>query len=209
MRILDLYCKAGGAAMGLHQAFPEAEIIGVDILPQPRYPFKFIQGNALEMEMVRGFDFVWASPPCQGYSEATPLHYRNRLPRLIAATRDLLRTAQVPYVIENVENARRHMISPVMLCGTMFGLEIWRHRYFETDCGSWLLAPTSCAHNGRPLTLHAGSNTRRTRKSLTVKEAARAMGIDWMIGTELNEAIPPAYSRYIGEQFLKSLERAA
>lgn len=211
MRILDLFCGAGGAAMGLHQAFPEAEIVGVDIKPQPRYPFKFVQGDVFETAtprwILQGFDFVWASPPCQGYSEATPLRHRDRLPKLIGATRELLHKACRYYVIENVENARNWLRNPSVICGTALGLNVWRHRYFETD-GDWVIEPLECKHAGRPVTLHCGSNTRKSRRSTSVKDAGRAMGIDWVKGKELNEAIPPAYSRYIGEQFKLLRQRA-
>lgn len=177
MRILDLFCGAGGAAMGYHRAFPDAEIIGVDIAPQPHYPFLFQKGDALQILALstfvhHHFDLVHASPPCQRFSD---LAKRNRnadaWPDLIEPTRQLLHQADVPYVIENVEGAPLH--DPIVFCGTMFpGLRVLRHRLFETTF-------------------------------------AAAMGIDWMTGPELNEAVPPAYTQWIGEQFAAAIEKEA
>lgn len=200
MRVLDLFCGAGGAAMGLHRAWPEAEIWGVDHKPQPHYPFKFMHGDWTEVGLCRHWDFVWASPPCQGYSEATPLRYRKLLPKLIPLVRQRLWEWGGPFVIENVENARRHLLEPIMLCGSMFDLKVWRHRYFEIH-GFEYWSRLKCQHGGRPVTLHCGSNTRKTRKTTSAKAAGAAMEIDWMTGKELNEAIPPAYSEYIARQF--------
>jgi DNA (cytosine-5)-methyltransferase 1 len=122
-RVLDLFCCAGGAALGIRQAFDaigrRVEIVGVDIKPRPRYPFRFVLGDALEHARRAGeFDFVWASPPCQRYSVATPQAARRRHPDLVARTRDLLLAAGVPFVIENVPGAP--LIDPVVLCGSMF-----------------------------------------------------------------------------------------
>lgn len=187
--------------MGLHRALPEAEIVGVDIRPQPRYPFTFIRTDAMLFPLV-GYDFIWASPPCQGYSEATPLRYREILPKLIEPIRERLLLTGSPFVIENVENARHHLIAPVLLCGTMFDLKIWRHRYFETSFS--VRGNLRCYHKERPITLHCGSHTRSTRKCTPVKEVRIAMDIDWMTGKELNEAIPPVYSEYIARQWIRS-----
>jgi C-5 cytosine-specific DNA methylase len=123
VRVLDLFCCAGGAALGIRQAFDAAgkrvEIVGVDIKPRPRYPFRFVLGDALEHARRAGeFDFVWASPPCQRYSVATPQAARRRHPDLMARTRDLLLAAGVPFLIENVPGAP--LIDPVVLCGSMF-----------------------------------------------------------------------------------------
>ena len=132
MRILDLFCGAGGAAAGYHRAFPNAEIVGVDIVPQPRYPFTFIQADALEFPL-DGFDFVHASPPCQAFTA-----YRRRgggvgdgYPDLIAVVRARLLCHDATYVIENVPGAPLH--HPVQLCGSSFGLNVRRHRLFETS----------------------------------------------------------------------------
>ena len=205
MRVLDLFCGAGGAAMGLHRAWPGAEIWGIDQKPQPHYPFKFMQGDWTEVGLCQHWDFVWASPPCQGYSEATPLRYRKLLPKLIPVVRQRLLQWGGPFVIENVENARKHLLEPTLLCGSMFGLKVWRHRYFELSGFEVVrsmppLLYKFCQHYGRPITLHCGSNTRKTRGTTSVKAAGAAMQIDWMTGKELNEAIPPAYSEYIAKQ---------
>lgn len=127
-RLLDLFCGAGGASMGYHRA--GFEVIGVDIKLQPHYPFKFYQADALAFPL-EGYDAYHASPPCQAYSEATPITTKSKHPQLIRIVHDLLIKLDKPYVIENVEGARWHLENPIMLCGTMFGLDVWRHRWFE------------------------------------------------------------------------------
>ena len=134
-RVLDLFCGAGGAAMGLHRAWPEAEIVGVDIKPQPRYPFKFIQADAMEFPLER-FDFIWASPPCQAYSVGSARWRKNgsrKYPDLIAPTRQRFKALGVNYCIENVQGAKKFLIEPFQLCGQMFGLGVVRHRLFEAN----------------------------------------------------------------------------
>ena len=133
MRLLDLFCGAGGAAVGYHRAGFD-DITGVDIKPMPRYPFEFVQGDALEYVIEHGaeFDVIHASPPCQAYSVETPIKYKHTHPDLIEPTRKALEKVGKPYIIENVSGARSKLYRSVMLCGTMFGLNIWRHRYFET-----------------------------------------------------------------------------
>lgn len=123
MRVLDLFCGAGGAAMGLHRMWPDAEIIGVDIKPQPRYPFTFILTDAMTFSL-NGYDFIWASPPCQGYSWTSHIYHcqQRPYPKLIEDMRRQLSNAGVSYVIENVPGAP--LISPLLLCGTMFGLPL-------------------------------------------------------------------------------------
>lgn len=219
MRLLDLFCCAGGAAMGYHRA-GFTEIVGVDIAHQSRYPFEFVRGDALEYVAAHGheFDAIHASPPCQAYSEATPMQSRGNHPDLIEPTRGLLQAIGKPYVIENVENARHLLINPVKLCGTMFGLSIWRHRYFEIWPDVWALTPT-CKHDRRPITVHSGSHTRKTWEPVRVTGGARtgvrpresvdvvrwAMEIDWMVQEELTEAIPPAYTEWIGRHLLEAM----
>jgi DNA (cytosine-5)-methyltransferase 1 len=200
-RLLDLFCGAGGAAMGYHRA--GFDVTGVDRAPQKRFPFRFIQGDALAYLREHGheYDAIVASPPCQAYSQATPLHHREVLPRLIAPTRDLLMELGKPYVIENVENARAELRDPVMLCGTMFGMPVWRHRYFE--CGGFALTVTGkCSHDAPPVTIHSGSHTRKLRGNTGVVAMREAMGIDWMTGKELYEAIPPAYTEFVGRALM-------
>jgi DNA (cytosine-5)-methyltransferase 1 len=134
-RILDLFCGAGGASAGYARA--GFDVVGVDLNPQPRYPFEFHQADALTFPL-DGFDAIHASPPCQAYSTMRRGLWKDREhPDLIAPIRDRLIGADVPYVIENVEGARRLLVNPVLLCGTMFGLgtkegnQLRRHRYFE------------------------------------------------------------------------------
>src|SRR5258708_28352590 len=128
MKVLDLFCGAGGAAMGLPRAWPDAEILGVDIVPQPRYPFKFVQADAMTFPL-EGYDFIWASPPCQAFSKTRRITGKE-YPDLIDPIRQRFPT-RIPYVIENVTGAP--LFAPVMLCGTMFGLKVIRHRNFETN----------------------------------------------------------------------------
>jgi len=210
MRILDLFSGAGGAAMGLHQAFPEAEIVGVDIRSQPRYPFEFAQMDwheYLTLHTMR-FDFAWASPPCERYSQCTPKKFRANHADLIAPVRNSLETWKKPFVIENVPSAAVLLREPIMLCGSMFGLKIRRHRFFEIH-GFALLTPT-CAHIKSPV-LITGTHRRtyEPRYEYSVQQCRDASGLDWMTRAEMDKAIPPAYSRYIGEQFKLSLLSAA
>lgn len=190
--------------MGYYQA--GFEVVGVDIEPQPNYPFEFHQADALEYLAAhwQEFDGFGASPPCQFASEATPMQYRGNHPNLIPATRKALQTTGKPYSIENVENARRWLINPVLLCGTMFGLPIWRHRYFEVS-PPLLLSPMTCQHVGHPISINPGSNARRNQGSHSADTERWAMGIDWMTQDELTEAIPPAYTKWIGMQLLTVL----
>lgn len=188
--------------MGLHRAFPEAEIVGVDIKLQPRYPFRFYQADVFAAELISDeFHFVWASPPCQHYTQMLNhgLTPRTNHPDLIAPTRKMLIRAGRPWVIENV--AGSPLISPILLCGTMFGLQTLRHRLFE--CSFPILQP--------PHPKHAGKGIRNQRDGGTYyrcyghetgkRQWPKAMGIYWMKTPELAQAVPPAYSRYIGEQF--------
>ena len=228
MRLLDLFSGAGGSAVGYYRA-GFTEIVGVDHAPMPRYPFEFVQADALQYlaEHGREFDVIHASPPCQRYSEATPVGHKENHPDLIDPTREALRKIGKPYVIENVSGARHLLLRSLMLCGTMFGLPIWRHRYFEIE-PIFLMSPATCNHNRRPITVHSGSNSRKTWEPVLVsgggdgKRAKRknhrpresvdvirwAMEIDWMTTDELHEAIPPAYTEYIGLQLLRVLAEA-
>lgn len=233
LRLLDLFCGAGGAAMGYHEA--GFEVVGVDIKPQPRYPFQFIQADAVsflrslpgrtwgrsielpDIGSLNGFDAIHASPPCQAWSD---LAHRNGNaadhPQLIAPTRRLLLATGLPYVIENVE--RTPLVNPTMLCGTMFpGLRVLRHRLFETSFPT--LTPS---HGKHPLCFtmdkrkaHYGKLNDMTAfvqvtggGNCSVAAARAAMGIDWMTKDELNEAIPPAYTRFIGRQLIAQLSQA-
>lgn len=213
-RLLDLFCGAGGAAMGYHRA--GFDVIGVDINPQPNYPFKFIQGDALDVANggLPTFAAVHASPPCQRYSTMTA--DVDKHPDLVGPIRELLVASGLPYVIENVPQAP--LVGPVTLCGSAFGLRVRRHRAFESNAA---LIGTECYHaeQGRPVGVYGQhpdrrqhfrpDGTQRGTKATTLGHGRRAMGIDWMTWPELAESIPPAYTEYIGRQLLDAMERAA
>lgn len=206
LRLLDLYCGAGGAAMGYHRA-GFAEIVGVDIAPQPRYPFTFVQGDAIEYALAHGheFDVLHASPPCQRYSSLKSMTRRD-YPDLIAPTRDALIRSGKPYVIENVPDAP--LVGPIMLCGLMFGLRVLRHRLFETNFA--LAAPAHPKHDVRCAPQGRRASVSRPLVTVTghfagIAYAREAMGIGWMTRDELAQAIPPAYTEYIGRHLMESL----
>ncbi len=210
MKVLDLFCGAGGAAMGLHRAWPEAEIFGVDIVPQPHFPFEFIQCDWQEALRTlpgiwercdRDDLFVWASPPCQRYSTMTKKWGRSdNHPDLIPEVREELQALECPFVIENVPGAP--LLTPTLLCGSMFGLKVRRHRIFES---SFPMLSLSCNHSAQKEVVgvygHAGGSSKRDGLKFKGTDSWRdAMGIDWMTGKELAEAIPPAYSEFIAKQ---------
>ncbi len=202
---LDLFCGAGGASMGLHRA--GFDVIGIDIRPQPRYPFKFVRADALRLPFdLSRFDFIWASPPCQAYTQAQRLQ-GNEHPELIGPVRNMLEASGVPYAIENVTGAP--LKRPIELCGAMFGLRTYRHRLFETSfpCEQpWhhaheLIAPQT--KMGRPV--QDGEFIQVVGNFSGVEAAREAMGIDWMARDELSEAIPPAYGEYIGRAAIAAI----
>lgn len=205
-RLLDLFCGAGGAAMGYRRA--GFQVVGVDHRPQKHYPFDFHQADALEYCAEHGheYDAIHASPPCQRYSVCTPLKYRAGHPDLIGVTRNALISSGVFYIIENVENARRLLINPVNLCGSMFGLRIWRHRFFETSFPVFQMLPP-CNHGFIPV-LITGTTRRRgyARKDTPVAVRRIAIGIPWMTTTELDDAIPPAYTEWIGSRLMVCIQ---
>ena len=189
--------------MGLHQA--GFDVVGVDIKPQPKYPFKFIQADAMVFPL-DDYDFIWASPPCQGYSHLTPKDTKFKYQKLIPLLREKFIKNGKHFCIENVAGAKKELINPCMLCGSMFGLRTQRHRFFETSFS--LSAPSGCDHSKIPLLVTTASKASRAlRKGLgiapkTVKNAPEAYGIDWMDFNGLKESIPPAYSEYIGKKVL-------
>jgi DNA (cytosine-5)-methyltransferase 1 len=201
-KVLDLFCGAGGAAMGLHRAWSDALIVGVDIHPQPRYPFTFVQADAMRPPFdLKEFDFIWASPPCQNYTNATntwrALGYT--YPDLVAPVRAMLKQTGKPYVIENVEGAP--LLHPVLLCGSMFGLNTYRHRLFESNRHipfQMCYPHRKMVKMGRPV--KEGDMMAVVGHVSNIPYARRVMGIDWMRVDELSEAIPPAYSEYIARQ---------
>jgi DNA (cytosine-5)-methyltransferase 1 len=205
--LLDTFCGAGGCSVGYHRA--GFDVVGVDNRHQKNYPYPFILGDALEFIAEHGaeFDVIHASPPCQRYSEETPMEYRDRHPDLIDPVREALRATGRPYIIENVPNARGKLIRPLMLCGTMFGLNVWRHRFFEVYPFLSVLTPT-CNHSGIPV-LPTGTHKRKDGQwDDTIADKRRAMEIDWMIEKEITQAIPPAYTEWIGRQLLEVLDLA-
>jgi DNA (cytosine-5)-methyltransferase 1 len=205
--LLDLFCGAGGAAMGYHRA--GFDVVGVDINPQPHYPFEFHQADAMTYPL-EGFDVIHASPPCQHYVQWNGINREKwgdvpEHPDLIPPTRDRLLYSGVPWVIENVVGAP--LRSSTMLCGSMFGLGVRRHRLFESS--ELLLRQPGCRHTGDELAVYGKLDGRRiwtradgseVRAARTIEEAHRVMGIDWMTWEEIREAIPPAYTEFIGEQ---------
>lgn len=209
--LLDLFCGAGGAAAGYHRA--GWDVVGVDIHPQPRYPFPFIQADAFSLPVdLRAFTAIHASPPCQAYSQAG--RDRHRHPDLYEACRARLTATGLPWVIENVVGAPYR--SGIRLCGTMFGLDTgaeWlrRHRNFES---SELLLQPQCRHRAdvRAVSVYGHGTLRTTRdygtgRFGTLKLARQLMGIDWMTRAELGQAVPPAYTEYIGRELLAVLGR--
>lgn len=243
---LDLFCGAGGATKGLQRA--GFHVTGVDIRPQPRYcGDEFHQADALTFP-IDGYDFIWASPPCQAFCALRHMPTAKEHPNLIPETRARLVGSRIGYCIENVEGAPLGESGYlIMLCGTMFGLqtadgraELRRHRLFETSY-SIPLRP-ACQHGytalgvygghvrdrcrnvltvvghtpvdnkarsaKRTISVHGegardpGRKNDRTREEFSVHDAREAMGIDWMTMAGLSQAIPPAYSEFIGRQFI-------
>jgi DNA (cytosine-5)-methyltransferase 1 len=238
-RLLDLFCGAGGAAMGYHRA--GFDVFGVDNRPQPNYPFEFRQTDALEFLVdwdhwrALGFDAIHASPPCQAHSTIGKQIGKqirklglttNEHPDLVGPTRTLLVETGLPYVIENVVGAP--LINPVMLCGSSVGIDVRRHRLFETN---WSLMVPRCAH-GWQTPRFRSLDLRRGHKSVVPVHGSsqlasvvgvhgnlnyagemalrkKAMEIDWMNNYELTQAIPPAYTELIGAQLLDHIRAQA
>lgn len=227
--LLDLFCGAGGAAMGYHRA--GFRVVGVDHKPQPRYPFEFIHFDALQYlhllrcgSVINNYSAIHASPPCQRYSHASFCRSnKDRHPDLVDQVRRALEDLALPWVIENVVPAP---LSPwsVTLCGLMFGLKVFRHRRFESS--HMMLAPSHPSHRGKVIGKdgmccvvgHGGGCSRRMRDQMArlnrhgsggqqnKAEWVEAMGIDWMTRNQMSQAIPPAYTVYIGRQLLNVLE---
>ena len=222
--LLDLFCCQGGAAKGYHDA--GFDVIGVDIAPQPRYPYDMAVGDALALlrqlldgrtHPVLGYglgdiDAIHASPPCQSFTA-----YRRKgqgvgdgYLNLIPETRELLDHTGLPYVIENVEQAKSELRDPVRYCGSSFGLDVRRHRLFESNVP---LMPAPCDHSWQTPRFPPATNRTNLRSTVEVgvwriplEVQQRAMGIDWMDLKGLSQAIPPAYSRHVGEQLMRHLD---
>lgn len=217
--LLDLYCGAGGAAMGYHRA--GFDVVGVDVKPQPRYPFTFVQADALEYLAAHGdeFDVKHASPPCLDHTPLAAVTGGNGTGWLLDATREAFRAIGGAYVIENVPGAP--MDHALRLCGSEFGLQamdhdgvmvaLRRHRYFESNVT--LMGAGGCQHDkSKPVAGCYGGNS-SNRTDLAIRNAGRRggyvprtdvraalLGIDWMTRNELNLAIPPAYTEHLGTQ---------
>lgn len=207
MRILDLFCGSGGASAGMVRA--GHEVVGVDIEPRPNYPFEFHQADALTFDL-SGFDLIWASPPCQGFTayKRRPGHVRPQA-NLIPRVRKLLLANGAPYILENVEGAKAHLRNPVKLCGSMFGLDVRRHRLFET---SFVVSQPKCDHSWQKPRFPSATNRKNLRCTVEVGAwrvpiaiQCAAMDIDWMKCAELSQAIPPAYSEWLVNEWTSSL----
>jgi DNA (cytosine-5)-methyltransferase 1 len=226
-RLLDLFCGAGGAAAGYSRA--GFDVVGVDIKPQPNYPFEFHRADALDVLDLMAKGWTWAplrpgrfaaihaSPPCQAYSVLRRANPGAEYPDLIEPTREHLEASGLPWVIENVPGAPLRY--SVVLCGSMFGLgagkrQLRRHRLFETN---FPIMQSPCQHRGEAIGVYGGGATgrytfenggkkdyynRRGGYQGTIAERREAMGIDWMLGAEINQAIPPAYTEHIGGYLL-------
>jgi DNA (cytosine-5)-methyltransferase 1 len=234
-RILDLFCGAGGAAVGYHRV--GFDVTGVDIKPQPRYPFAFVQADALNYLAEHGheYDAVHASPPCQAFTQLSA-RWRgkgtksDRQPDLLTPTRAALSVWTRPYVVENVVGAKRAMSPSLLLHGAMFGLGVHRPRLFESNVlipapggghTPRLIDPVGVygpRHDGRAIRYRNGGMTvaadgtkhYRTKSPIrcarSLEEGRAVMGIDWMEWDELREAIPPAYTTWIGKYLLAVVE---
>lgn len=224
-KLVDVCCCGGGAAVGYHQA--GFCVTGVDIDPQPRFPFRFVQADAVAYLEHHAHEYAAAagSPPCQHWSPLNAYNHKT-YPQLIAPVRDRFTAAGLPYVIENVEAARPELIDPIMLCGPTFGLNVYRHRLFETnvpvDQPEHLPHVELCARNGylptaaRPfMSIHGGRHSRAWQSA-----ACAAMGLPHLdVATngadtktairEICEAIPPAMTRYVGAALFAHLSAAA
>jgi DNA (cytosine-5)-methyltransferase 1 len=232
-RLLDAYCGAGGCSVGYHRA--GFEVVGVDIRPQPRYPYEFHQADALAYIAEHGheYDAIHASPPCQAFTALKSMWNAREHADLLTPTRDLLKSIGLPYVIENVPGAP--MSNYITLCGTMFDLgsgdaELRRHRMFEIEpmplfvpqCRHFWRKKVVGVYGGhgrdrrriRPDTVGVygsagGSSVRDGTQQFSTDERREAMGIDWMTGQELSQAIPPAYTKWIGDRLMAVVEQRA
>jgi DNA (cytosine-5)-methyltransferase 1 len=210
-RLLDLFCCQGGAGKGYDDA--GFDVTGVDINPQPRYPYRFVQADAISFVLAHGaeFDFIHASPPCQ-HDTACQRIQGNAHPDLIAPTRAALEAMGRPWVMENVGGAVPKLRGPVMLCGPMFGVETYRHRFFETGGGFRLAQPDHPAHTvpqakmGRPVP--PGHYGQFVGNFSGVDLARRVMSMPWMNRDGIRECIPPAYAEHIGRAALAQLAPA-
>jgi len=213
MKLLDLFCGAGGCSMGYHRA--GFDVVGVDNELRPRYPFEFHHGDALAFLAEHGheFDAIHASPPCQKHCGLKHLSKKTRQ-CWVAPTRIILKHLGIAWIMENVVGSP--LENPVQLCGSAFGLKVRRHRLFESSLPLW---GVGCDHKsqGRSVGVYGTGGRRINRKpgdkggnlnmARNIAEAREAMGIDWMTREELSQAIPPAYTEYLGKQLLSHLKQ--
>lgn len=221
-RLLDLYCCAGGAAVGYHRA--GFDVVGVDITFQKNYPYEFHQADALAYVAEHGheFDAIHASPPCQAFSKTRTLH-NNEHPDLVVPTREALQATGKPYIIENVVGAP--LLDPLMLCGTEFGmtaldvdgvpLKVLRHRLFESNIP--LTRRGECNHDPSILTAsiygagggwtpeHRDSPTRRGGYVPHTDVCRELLGVDWTTKHELSQVVPPAFTEHLGKQLIQHI----
>jgi DNA (cytosine-5)-methyltransferase 1 len=209
--LLDLFCCEGGAAMGYYRA--GFDVIGVDIVARPKYPFPFIQADALAPPVdLSAFDAIHASPPCQAFSVST--RDKSKHLNLIPETRALLAGSGLPYVIENVPGAP--VRGDIVLCGSMFGLishtglAVRRHRYFETSWVPALFSSPPCQHTSAPTMSVCGNgpptgNRKQLGRNVTVEEWRTGMGMPWASRYGLAQSIPPAYTEHIGKQMMEEV----
>ena len=225
-RILDLFCGSGAVSVGLTRA--GFDVVGVDLAAMPNYPGAFLRHDALTLDMrfIRSFDAIWASPPCQAHTALRTAKHAKPHADLIPATRALLKASGLPHVIENVAGARRSLINPTCLCGSMFGLgvtvdgqrfQLQRHRLFEA---SFPLTAPPCRHTTPVIGVYGGHVRQRgarhggrgTADFIGQDKPAlarEAMGITWPTTmVEISQAVPPAYSEHIGRQLIAHLEQA-
>lgn len=224
--LLDLYSCAGGAGKGYHDA--GFDVVGCDITPQPRYPFTFYQDDALKAldillsgeawhnYRLEDFTAIHASPECKGYTYCN-LSPKEKYQKQIAPVRERLKATKKLYVIENVLGAKKYMQASLLLCGSMFGLRTQRHRLFETNMNTLLCPPSSCDDRKTTVGVYGHSvwdsslpgtprkDGRPRPDSVSIEVGREVMGIDWMNIEELAEAIPPAYTHWIGTQLLNYL----
>ena len=218
-KLLDLFCKQGGCSMGYHRV--GFEVTGVDIDPQPNYPFQFQQADALDFLAKHGseFDVIHASPPCQSYSAATA-EYRKKgkvYVDMVADTRAALDALGKPWIMENVP--RSPVRRDIELCGVHFGLRVIRWRWFEVGGGLFIMNPyppqiiKGMVKKGMAVSVVGKGSYKHTRGDAhpvfdqgSIKKTWQyAMGIDWMDCEGLREAIPPAYTEWLGSRILEQL----